>query len=90
MHIVKERLEELGLRYEKGTSGEDEDELKDFAFVHYPMSLPYCQSVIPEGFDLDTAVDWAGVEGMWKCYFCYFDHRELMLFNRYGVSLKLA
>lgn len=77
MHLVKDRLEEYAAQAKGDVKLEDE-ELKDFVFIHYPLSLPYCQTVIPRRFNLDAELDWAGVEGMWKCYFCYFDHRELM------------
>lgn len=77
MHLVNERLEEFTTRKEAKT-GSDEYELKHFMFIHYPLSLPYCQTVISDGLDLDSELDWAGVEGLWRCYFCYFDHRELL------------
>lgn len=48
------------------------------AFTIFPMSLPYCQSVIPPEVTLDEDEDWAGVTGLWQCSFCFCDHRELL------------
>jgi hypothetical protein len=53
-----------------------EDE--DYEFVVFPMSLPFCQSVVPEGLDLDVESDWAGIEGLWHCAFAFIDHRDLL------------
>lgn len=52
----------------------------------YPMSLPYCQSIIPEGLDLNQVDDWAGVAGIWRCTFCFVDHRELLVYNSFNLS----
>ena len=49
-----------------------------FIFPLIPMSMPYCQSIIPTGLNLDEVHDWAGVEGLWHCSFCFVDHRELL------------
>ncbi|CAL1712181.1 unnamed protein product [Somion occarium] len=57
-----------------------------FRYIIYPMCLPYCQSEIPRGIDLDKEVDWAGITGTWKCSFCFIDHRELLVFNNYNLS----
>ncbi|KAI9460482.1 hypothetical protein BJY52DRAFT_1148041 [Lactarius psammicola] len=53
-------------------------ETEPFVFPLIPMSMPYCQSVIPQGLDLKKVNDWAGVEGLWHCSFCFVDHRELL------------
>ncbi|KAH9949791.1 hypothetical protein B0H21DRAFT_725996 [Amylocystis lapponica] len=58
----------------------------DGAFTIFPMSLPYCQSVIPRGVALDAARDWAGVAGLWQCSFCFCDHRELLIYNAFNLS----
>jgi F-box-like len=49
-----------------------------FVFPVIPVSMPYCQSIIPRGLDLDKERDWAGVEGLWHCTFSFVDHRELL------------
>jgi hypothetical protein len=49
-----------------------------FVFPLIPISMPYCQSVIPPGVDLAKERDWAGVEGLWHCSFSFIDHRELI------------
>ncbi|KAI6030429.1 hypothetical protein F5J12DRAFT_800318 [Pisolithus orientalis] len=43
-----------------------------------PLSLPFCQSVIPPGMNLDTELDWAGVEGLWYVGYSFLDHREFL------------
>jgi hypothetical protein len=43
-----------------------------------PISMPYCQSIIPSGLDLPKERDWAGIEGSWHCAFSFVDHRELL------------
>ncbi|KAI9443387.1 hypothetical protein H4582DRAFT_1808368 [Lactarius indigo] len=55
-----------------------------FIFPLIPMSMPYCQSIIPPGLDLEKAHDWAGIEGLWHYSFCFIDHRELLHFNSYA------
>lgn len=54
--------------------GEDEP----FVFPLIPISMPYCQSVIPPGIDLSKERDWAGIEGQWYCSFSFIDHRDLI------------
>ncbi len=49
-----------------------------FAFPLIPISMPYCQSVIPPGIDLAMERDWAGIEGLWHCSFSFVDHRVLI------------
>jgi hypothetical protein len=49
-----------------------------FVFPLIPISMPYCQSVIPPGVDLAKERDWAGVEGLWHCTFSFIDHRDLI------------
>lgn len=56
----------------------DVREEEDFIFTIFPMSMPFCQPIIPEGIDLDQEEDWAGIEGMWTCAYCFCDHRELL------------
>jgi hypothetical protein len=56
----------------------DLKEEDEFVYVLFPMSMPYCQSMIPPGLDLDTERDWAGVEGVWHVAFAFCDHRELL------------
>lgn len=59
-------------------------------FTIFPMSLPYCQSVIPRGLDLNVEEDWAGVTGVWQCAFCFCDHRELLVYNNMNESEDMA
>ncbi|EJD00245.1 uncharacterized protein FOMMEDRAFT_127734 [Fomitiporia mediterranea MF3/22] len=40
--------------------------------------LPYCQTQLPKH---QLEGDWAGVDGLWSCSFCFIDHRELLAFN---------
>ncbi len=47
-------------------------------FMTFPMSLPFCQSVLPPGLDLDETLDWVGIEGLWECSFAFCDHRQLL------------
>jgi F-box-like len=49
-----------------------------FACPPIPISVPYCQSIIPSGLDLSKERDWAGIEGPWHCTFSFVDHRELL------------
>lgn len=56
----------------------DIPETEDFAFTVFPMSLPFGQPVIAPDTDLDQEDDWAGVEGIWSCTYCFCDHRELL------------
>jgi len=49
-----------------------------FLFPLIPISMPYCQSVIPLGMDLAKEYDWAGIEGLWHCSFSFIDHRDLI------------
>jgi hypothetical protein len=49
-----------------------------FVFPLIPVSMPYCQSVIPPGLDLDKERDWAGIDGLWHCTFSFIDHRDLL------------
>lgn len=42
------------------------------------LTLPFCQSVIPPGMNLDMERDWAGVEGLWYIGYCFLDHREFI------------
>ena len=43
-----------------------------------PLNLVYCQSNLEQPEGEFNHVDWAGVEGMWNCSFCYIDHRDLL------------
>lgn len=54
----------------------------------YELSMPFCQPMIPGDLNLDTERDWAGVEGVWKCSFCFCDHRDLLGKLAYLVSLS--
>jgi hypothetical protein len=63
-------------------------------YMIYPMSMPFTQTVVPrrgEGGGLETPpvdeedveglaedADWAGVEGDWTIFFCFYDHRQLI------------
>ena len=49
-----------------------------FVFPLIPVSMPYCQSIIPPGLDLTKERDWAGIEGLWHCTFSFIDHRDLL------------
>ncbi|KAF5377965.1 hypothetical protein D9615_006704 [Tricholomella constricta] len=64
----------------------DLQEDESFKFAIFPMSLPFTQSVIPPGVDLDKEQDWAGVNGLWRVSFCFCDHRELLRFNESDVD----
>ncbi|KAI9508422.1 hypothetical protein F5148DRAFT_913787 [Russula earlei] len=57
-----------------------------FVFPLIPISMPYCQSVIPPGLDLSKERDWAGVEGLWHCTYSFMDHRELLRVNNYDPA----
>ncbi|KAI0043955.1 hypothetical protein FA95DRAFT_331717 [Auriscalpium vulgare] len=59
-----------------------EDE--EYVYAIYPMSLPYCQPIVPPDLDLSVEKDWAGVEGLWNLAFCFIDHRELLLYNNFS------
>ena len=68
-------------------------ETDSFIFPLIPMSMPYCQSIVPRGLDLKTVHDWAGVEGLWHCSFCFVDHREFLReclpsFHRANINLR--
>lgn len=43
-----------------------------------PLSLPFCQARVAGRAHKD---DWAGVDGLWKCSFCFVDHEELLAYN---------
>lgn len=62
MHIVPQPLRFIG------ASG----------YISSPMSLPFCSSVLDRDVSLDAIDDWAGVEGNWRCAFCFCDHRTLL------------
>jgi hypothetical protein len=49
-----------------------------FVFPLIPISMPYCQSVIPPAIDLSKEHDWAGIEGLWHCSYSFIDHRDLI------------
>ncbi|KAI0769093.1 hypothetical protein BD413DRAFT_559642 [Trametes elegans] len=55
-------------------------------FNLFPMCMPWTQSIIPNGIDLDKEEDWAGVSGRWQCSFCFVDHRELLIYNNFNSS----
>ena len=56
----------------------DLSEGEPFEFPLIPVSMPYCQSIIPPGLDLNKERDWAGIEGLWHCTFSFIDHRDLL------------
>jgi hypothetical protein len=58
-----------------------------FVFPLIPVSMPYCQSIIPFGLDLDKELDWAGLEGLWHCTFSFIDHRDLLRKCTFPLSL---
>ncbi|EGN94026.1 hypothetical protein SERLA73DRAFT_171860 [Serpula lacrymans var. lacrymans S7.3] len=64
----------------------NEDEEDDFEYDIFPMSLPYVQSIIPRGLNLDEDEDWADVEGLWQIAYCFMDHRDLLRFNNYDQA----
>jgi hypothetical protein len=47
-------------------------------YIVSPMSLPFSNSIIEDGLQLDNVPDWAGVDGKWECAFCFCDHRDLL------------
>lgn len=49
-----------------------------FVFPLIPVSMPYCQGIVPPGVDLRKERDWAGIEGLWHCTFSFIDHRDLL------------
>ncbi|KAH9841702.1 uncharacterized protein C8Q71DRAFT_738338 [Rhodofomes roseus] len=55
-------------------------------FTIFPLSLPYCQSIIPADVDLSQERDWAGVTGSWQCSFCFCDHRQLLVLNNFTLN----
>jgi F-box domain len=59
-----------------------------FAFPLIPVSMPYCQSIIPRGLDLSKVEDWAGIEGLWHCTFSFMDHRELL--RKFNLCLGIS
>jgi hypothetical protein len=54
---------------------EDEPFVPVFPLI--PISISYCQSVIPPGMDLTKERDWAGIEERWHCSFSFIDHHDL-------------
>lgn len=50
----------------------------DEYLYHCPLSLVFCQSIIPRGLNLNKEDDWAGVEGLWSIRYGFIDHRELI------------
>ncbi|KAI0783154.1 hypothetical protein C8Q75DRAFT_785132 [Abortiporus biennis] len=58
----------------------------DHGFTIYPMSIPFCQGIIPSGLDLDKEQDWAGITGLWQCSFCFVDHRDLLVYNNVDAA----
>lgn len=62
------------------TDGEDGEEGEDLYFC--PLSLLFCQSIIPRGLDLDREDDWACVEGLWSVRYGFMDHREFIRKSR--------
>lgn len=56
----------------------DTDDEDDRCSYFCPLSLVYCQSIIPRGLDLDKEDDWAGVEGLWSVRYGFIDHREFI------------
>lgn len=61
-----------------------------FVFPSIPVSMPYCQSVVPPALDLTKERDWAGIEGLWHCTFSFIDHRDLLgkCFPSFFVCLR--
>ncbi|KAH8113503.1 hypothetical protein DFH11DRAFT_304122 [Phellopilus nigrolimitatus] len=42
----------------------------------------YCQAQLADVSEAeDDWIDWAGVEGVWDCSFCFVDHRDLTTYN---------
>ena len=50
------------------------------------LSLPYCQSQVPVGGNPNPN-DWAGIEGVWTCSFCFVDHTDLLSEFRRSMTL---
>ena len=55
-----------------------EREEEEDVFEIHSLGLVFCQAVIPPGLDLNCESDWAGVEGLWRIFYCFMDHRELL------------
>ena len=53
----------------------------------FHLSQPFCQPIIPPDVGLDLTGDWAGVEGLWRCSFCFCDHRDLLCKFFYVISI---
>ncbi|KAI0819246.1 hypothetical protein BC628DRAFT_1403854 [Trametes gibbosa] len=62
------------------------EEAASAVFNLFPMSIPWTQSLLANGVNLDEEQDWAGVSGKWLCSFCFVDHRELLVFNNFNSS----
>ncbi|KIJ64607.1 hypothetical protein HYDPIDRAFT_28541 [Hydnomerulius pinastri MD-312] len=60
---------------------EVEGEEEGIAYDICPLSLSFCQSIIPSGLNLDEEDDWAGVEGLWHIGYSFLDHREFLIYN---------
>ncbi|KZT67309.1 hypothetical protein DAEQUDRAFT_713802 [Daedalea quercina L-15889] len=62
---------------------QEDAEGEQTVFTIFPLSLPYCQSILPANVDLSQEQDWAGVAGEWQCSFCFCDHRQLLVLNNF-------
>ncbi|XP_006462868.1 hypothetical protein AGABI2DRAFT_207517 [Agaricus bisporus var. bisporus H97] len=51
-------------------------------YMIYPLSMPFTQTEEGEGEGLPEDADWAGIEGDWAVFFCFYDHRQLMAYNQ--------
>lgn len=65
---------------------QEDAEGEQTVFTIFPLSLPYCQRIIPENVDFAQEKDWAGVTGSWQCSFSFCDHRQLL--GTYRPSLN--
>ncbi|KAI0314151.1 hypothetical protein OF83DRAFT_1064296, partial [Amylostereum chailletii] len=78
----------LALHHDMSMHLVDVDEAGVFEYVIFPMSLPYCQSVIPRPLETFGG-DWAGISGNWRMVFCFIDHRVLLTMFQRAPSTPL-
>jgi len=61
-------------------------EIEDVSIEPCPLSLGFCQSIIPNGMNIAQEHDWAGVEGLWRVAYCFIDHQDLLVYNDPSLS----
>lgn len=48
---------------------------------------PLEQPIVAEALKAGAILDWAGVEGVWKCAYCFCDHTDLLRKSFWGLSI---